>query len=145
MDDTIKNFGQVAGKSVEVMAVWADANQRVARQLIELGAGAAKEALSLSSELTRSALDAMREGQTAALRWQAAWVDAAKDPAAWYQKAMAEGIAGAQEAFKRVENNAQAVTRSAERLQATVEQTGKGIQESMAGAVSKTKDAYAKV
>ncbi len=148
MEDTIKTqelFGQVAGKTLETMGVWAETNQRVMRELIELGSGAAKEGLRLSSELSRSALDAMREGQTAALRWQAAWIEASKDPAAWYQKAVAEGINGAQQAFRRVEDNAQAVTRSAERLQATAEQAGKGIQESVAGAVSRIKDVYATV
>lgn len=145
MEDTINTFGQVAGKTVEAMAVWAETNQRVARELIDLGAGAAKEGLRLSSELSRTALDAMRESQTAALRWQGMWIEAAKDPAAWYQKVIAEGIAGAQQAFRRVEDNAQAVTRSAERLQATAEKAGKDIQESVAGAVSKMKDVYVTV
>lgn len=145
MEDTVKAFGQLAGKTVEAMAVWAETNQRVVRELIDLGAGGAKEGVRLSSELVRSSLDAMRESQAAALRWQETWFDAAKDPALWYQKAVAEGIASAQQAFRRVEDNAQAMTRSAERLQATAEQAGKGIQESVAGAVSKMKDVYATV
>jgi len=148
MEDAIKTpelFNHVADKAIETMGVWAETNQRVMREFVEFGASAAKEGLRLSSELSRSALDALREGQTSALRWQAAWIEAAKDPAAWYQKAVAEGINGAQQAFRRVEDNAQAVTRSAERLQATAEQAGKGIQESMAGAVSKIKGVYAGV
>ncbi|MGH7390286.1 MAG: hypothetical protein ACREM3_12635 [Candidatus Rokuibacteriota bacterium] len=138
-------FGQLTGKAVETIAVWTETNQRVLRELIDLSSGAAKEGLRLSSELSRNALDAMRESQTAVLRWQTAWMDTSRDPAAWYQMAVTEGINGAQQAFRRVEDNAQAVTRSAERLQTTTEQAGKSIQESVAGAVSKMKDVYAKV
>jgi len=145
MQDAMKAqelLGQLAGKTMETMAAWADANQRVAHELFELGAGAAKESMRLSSELSRGALDAVRESQTAALRWQAAWVELPKDPAAWYQKAVAEGLSGAQQAFRRAQDTAQAVTRSAERMQASAEQAGKGIQESFAGAVAKMKDVY---
>ncbi len=145
MEDTMKTFGQLAGTTLETMAVWTETGQRVARELLELGAGAAKEGLQLSSELSRAALDAMRESQTAALRWQATLMDAARDPAACYQKMLAEGIADARQAFRRVEDNAQAMARSAERLQATAEQAGKGLHESVAGAVSRMQTLYAGV
>src|SRR3990172_3305107 len=40
-------FGQVTGKAVETMTVWADANQRVLREVVELGAATAKEGVRL--------------------------------------------------------------------------------------------------
>ena len=49
----------------------------------------------------------------------------------------------AQKWFRILEGNAQAVTRTAERLSTTAEQTGKGIQESFSEAVTKLKDVYA--
>lgn len=133
---------QFAGKAIETMTVWAETNQRVLRELVELGAGTAKESMRLYSELSRNALDAMRESQAAALRWQAGWGEAGADPAAWYQKTLGESVGSTQQVVRRAEENAQVLTRSAERLQATVEQAGKGIQESLAGAVSKLKEIY---
>jgi hypothetical protein len=146
MQDTTKAqelFNQFAGKTIETMAVWAETNQRLMRELVELSAGAAKEGVKLYSELSRNAIDAIRESQASTLRWQASWKDAASDPAAWYQKTVNEGVQYAQEAFRRAEENVQTLTQTAERLQTTAEQAGKGLQESVAGAVSKLKTAYA--
>jgi len=137
-------FTQFAGKSIETMALWAEANQRVFRELVELGSTTAKETVRLYGDLQRAALESMREGQTWALRWQGAVKDAS-DPFVWGQKVMAESVSGTQHALRLAEESAQAVTRAAERVQATTEQAGKGIQETYAGAVSKMKELYAGV
>lgn len=146
MQDTMKAqelFNQFAGKTIETMAVWAETNQRLLRELVELGAVTAKEGVRVYAELSKNAVDAVRESQASMLRWQASWKDAATDPAAWYQKTMNEGVQSAQQAFRRAEESVQTLTRTAERLQATAEQAGKGFQESVAGAVSKLKEIYA--
>jgi hypothetical protein len=145
MQDTMKAqelFNQFAGKTIETMAIWAETNQRLMRELMELSAGAAKEGVKLYSDLSRTAIDAIRESQASTLRWQASWKDAATDPAAWYQKSVNEGVQYAQETFRRAEENVQALTQTTERLQATAEQAGKSLQESLAGAVSKLKTVY---
>jgi hypothetical protein len=145
MEDTTKAqelFSQFAGKTIETMTVWADANQRVLRELLEFSAGTAKESLRLYSELSHNAIDAIKDSQDGVYRWQSTVRDAAADPAAWSQKAIAEGTQYAQQAFRRVEENMQAVTRAAQRLQGSVEQAGKGIQESLAGAVTRLKTIY---
>ena len=54
-----------------------------------------------------------------------------KDPIAWYQKGLMESIEGTQKAFRFIEGSAQAVTKSAEQVQATVERTGKEIQQTL--------------
>jgi hypothetical protein len=146
MQDATKTqemFNQFAGKTIETLAVWADTNQRLLRELVELSAGAAKEGVRLYSELSRSAIEAMRESQASALRWQATWKDAATDPAVWYQKTVNEGVQCAQQVVRRTEENVQTLTQTAERLQATAEQAGKEVQSSLAGAVSKLKEIYA--
>src|SRR5438093_5890413 len=146
MDDPkkVQEFlGQVSSKAVETMTVWADAHQRVVHELVELGASSAKEGVKLYAELQQAAIEALRDSQAAALRWQTAWQDGAKDPVQLYQKALAEGVESAQKAFKALETQAQAVTRSAERLQTSAEQAGKGIQETYTAVVSKMKDLYA--
>jgi methyl-accepting chemotaxis protein len=135
-------FTQSAGKAVETMSVWADANQRVLRELAELSAATAKESVRLYGELTQSMVQAFGEFQTQSLRWQATWQESAKDPVGWYQTALTQTVDNAQKAFRALESNAQAVTKSAERLSSTAEQAGKGIQETFSGVVTKMREVY---
>jgi hypothetical protein len=147
MEDTTKKaqeyFTQSAGKAVESLTMWADANQRVLRELAELSAATAKESVRLYAELQSTTIEAFRDAHTTGLRWQAAWQDYAKDPMGWYQRALTDSVDGAQKAFRIIEGNAQAVTKSAERLQTTAEQAGKTIQETFSSVVTKMKDVYA--
>ncbi len=136
-------FTQNAGKAVESITVWADANQRVLRELAELSAATAKESVRLYAELQSTAIEAFRDAHASGLRWQAAWQDYAKDPMGWYQRVLTDSVDGAQKAFRIIEGNAQAVTKSAERLQTTAEQAGKTIQETFSSVVTKMKDVYA--
>ena len=137
-------FTQSSGKAVETMTVWAEANQRVLRELVELSAGAAKEGVRLYAELQQSGIEALREAQAVALRWQSELAGGAAgsarlvSPRPDRQRARhAEVVphAGGQRAGR--------VTRTAERLQTSAEQAGKGIQESFTEAVTKLKDVYA--
>lgn len=137
-------LGELSGKTVEAMSAWADANQRVLRELVDLSVGAAKEGVRLYSELQQGAIEAVRDGQASALRWQGSWPEAPKDPAQWYQKAIVDSVEHAQKFFRMIEGNAQAVTRSAERLQTSAEQAGKGIQQTLEATVTRVKDAYSK-
>jgi head-tail adaptor len=140
---TQEMLGQFTGKAVETMTVWADANQRVLREIVEFGAASAKESVRLYAELQQSAIESLKDAQAAALRWQTAWQDGSRDPVQFYQKAVADSVDTAQKAFKVLEAGAQAVTRSAERLQTSAEQAGKGIQETYTAVVAKMKDVYA--
>ena len=136
-------FTQGSGKVVESMTVWADANQRILRELAELSAATAKESVRLYAELQQTGIEAVRDAQATALGWQTSWQEAPRDPMAWYQRALTDSVENAQKWFRILEGNAQAVTRTAERLSTTAEQTGKGIQESFSEAVTKLKDVYA--
>jgi hypothetical protein len=135
-------FGQLTGKVVETMTVWADANHRVFRDLVELSTATAKEGVRLCGELQQGALETLRSSQASAAQWQSAWGNGAKDPAQLYQKAVMTGVDGVEKAFKLMEGQAQAITRSAERLQTSAEQAGKGIQETYTAAVEKLKGVY---
>ena len=136
-------FTNGSGKAVETMTVWADANQRALRELAELSAATAKEGVRLYAELQQTGIEAVRDAQATAMGWQTSWQDAPRDPLAWYQRALTDSVENAQKWFRILEGNAQAVTRTAERLSTTAEQTGKGIQESFSEAVTKMKDVYA--
>jgi len=137
-------LGQVSGKTVETMTVWAEANQRLLQEMVDLSVGAAKEGMRLFAELQQGAIEAVRDGQATAMKWQASWQDAPKDPMQWYQKTLVETVDGAQKFFRLLEGNVQAMTRSAERLQASAERAGKSLQETFESTVTRVKDAYAR-
>jgi hypothetical protein len=133
---------EFAGNAVETVALWADANQRILSQIADLGAGVAKESARLYAEMQQTTVDALRDSQATALRWQSLWPEAIKNPAAFYQQTLVESVDGAQKAFRLAEGNAQAIAKSAERWQASAEQAGRGIQETVKATVTKMKDVY---
>ena len=135
-------FGQFTGKAVEALTLWADANQKVLRELVDVSASTAKEGVRLYAELQSSAVEAVKGGQDFLLGRQAQWQEIQKDPAAWFQKSLLDGMEEAQKAFKLLEGNAQAITQSAERLQASAEQASKEIQQTFAGVGSRLKTLY---
>jgi hypothetical protein len=136
-------FSQVTGNAVEILTLWAETNQRIVRELVDLSAAAAKEGMRLYADLQSGAVEAMKDGQAYLARRQAEIQDLPKDPFACYQKGVLESVESAQKAFRLVEGNAQAITRSAERLQATAEQANKEIQATFVQLAGKVKDLYA--
>jgi len=146
MNDSRKTqelLGQVTAKAVETVTVWADANQRVLREIVEFSTATAKEGVRLYAELQQTAIEALRDSQATAARWLGVWSDGAKDPVQACQKVLLDGVEGTQKAFKLLEGQAQAFTRAAERLQTSAEQAGKGIQETYTAVVTRVKDVYA--
>lgn len=137
-----EQFAQFTGKSVDALALWADATQRTLRELVDFSASTAKEGVKLYAELQSSAVEAVKEGQGYWLRRQSELGEFQKDPLGWYQKSLVGGIEETQKAFKLVEANAQAITRSAERLQVTAEQVAKEIQQTFVTLGSKVKTLY---
>jgi len=135
-------FSQITGKTVEVFSLWADANQKVLRELVDLSASAAKEGVRLYAEMQAAALETVKDGQTFLRRRQTDMQEAPKDPFACYQNNVLESVEGAQKAFKLFEGNAQAMTRSAERLQVTTEQAAKEIQTTFAQLAGKVQSLY---
>ncbi len=132
-------FAQMTGRAVEAFAMLADANQKIMRGLVDLSASTAKEGVRLYAEMSSSAVEALKDTQSSLLRRQVELQDAPRDPFAVYQKSVLESVEGTQKAFKLFESNAQAMTRSAERLQVTAEQTGKEIQATFAQVAGKVK------
>jgi hypothetical protein len=106
-------YAQFAGKTAEALGLWAETNQRVLKEIADFTAGTAKEGVRLYAEIQQNAIRTLSEAP-ASLPWQ---------PASWQE--------GYQKAFKLFEGNIQAMSRSAERVQASAEQAGKGIQEAL--------------
>jgi hypothetical protein len=136
-------FAQMTGTAVEMFTLYADANQKVLRELVDLSASAAKEGVRLYAELQSSAVEAVKDGQAYAFRRQTDLQGAPMDPLASCQRGLLESAEGAQQAFKLLEGNAQAVTRSAERLQVSAEHAGKEIQTTFAQLSDRVKSLYA--
>ena len=121
MDDAARAqemWRDLTGKNLELMTVWTEASHRMLKEWVELSCGTAKEGLRLYGELQGKALEGM--------------------------KAMAEGAYGPQAACHLAEENVQTFTRTAERMQASAEQAGKGIQTTLTDAVTRTKEIYAR-
>ena len=135
-------LAQITAKSVEACSIWADANQKVLRELVDLSASAAKEGVRLYAEMQSSAVEAIKDSQAFLLHRLGDMRDAPKDPLTCYQTNVLESVEGAQKSFKRFEGNAQAMTRSAERLQVTAEQAAKEIQATFTQLAGKVKSLY---
>ena len=133
---------QLTARGVEAFSLWADANQKVLRELVDLSATTAKEGVRLYAEIQSSAVEALKDGQAFLLRRQGEFQGTPQDPLSCYQKNVLESVEGAQKAFKLFEGNAQAMTRSAERLQVTAEQASKEIQTTFAHLAGKVKSLY---
>lgn len=103
-------LSQLTGRAVEAFSLWADTNQKVLRELVDLSASTAKEGVRLYAEIQSSAVEAAKEGQGVLES-----VESAQRTGKLFEGKLVEGIT-------------QAMTRSAERLQGAAEQTGKEIQ-----------------
>jgi hypothetical protein len=135
-------FAEMQGKALEAFSVLADMNHRVLQGLVGFSASTAKEGLRTYAELQSATVEAARAPHSPvgpetieALR---------QNPFAWYQKSLLTLVEGTQKAFHLVEANAQVVTRTAERVQASAEQTGQEIQETLTASVNRLKEIYAR-
>jgi hypothetical protein len=109
---------------------------------VDLSASTAKEGVRLYAELQSSAVEAVKEGQSYVLRRQDEMQEAPRDPLHFYQKGVLESVESAQRTFKLFEGTAQAVSRSAERMQVTAEHTGKEIQATFTQLAGKVQTLY---
>ncbi len=132
-------MSQFTGRAVEAFSLWADANQKILRELVDLSASTAKEGVRLYAEIQSSAVEAVKEGQSYLLRRQGELQETPRDPLSF----TLESVESTQKTFKLFEDATQAMTRSAERLHATAEQTGKEIQATFAQLAGKMKSLYA--
>jgi len=145
MQDPTKSpdvFTQLAAKALETLTVWADANQRVVRELVSLSAATATETARLCAELQSTTVEAVRESQAYWLGRPADVPEIPRDPLLWYQKGLVEAT---QKALRFIEGGAQAMTKSGEQLQATAAGTGKEIQATLSGLAVRMQEIYAAV
>lgn len=135
-------MAELAGRTVEAFSLWTDANQNLLRELVDLSASTAKEGVRVYAEIQSSALEAVKEGQCFLLHRRDAMQDAPRDPFGTYQKGALESVESAQKTLRLFEGTAQAMTRSAERLQVTAERTGQEIQATFTQLAGRVKSLY---
>jgi len=119
-------MAQLTGRAVEAFSLWADANQKLLRELVDLSAGTAKEGVRLYAEIQSSAVEAVKEGQALVLQGYDA----------------RESVESAQRTLKLFEGTAQAVSRSAERLKVTAEHARREIQATFTQLAGKVQSLY---
>ena len=134
-------FAEMQGKALEAFSVLADMNHRVLQGLVGLSASTAKEGLRTYAELQSATVEAARTPQAPV--GPDTFESLRQNPFAWYQKGLLALVEGTQRSFRLVEANAQVVTRTAERVQASAEQTGQEIQETLTTSVNRLKEIYA--
>jgi predicted phage gp36 major capsid-like protein len=137
-------FSEMQGKALEAFATLAQTNQRVMQGFVDLSVAAAKEGMRAYADLSAAAVDAARGAQPNAGPSLPTIEEMQSDPFSWYQRGLLTAVDGTQKWFRFLEANAQVVTRSAERLQASAERTGKEIQEALTSYMSRMKEIYAR-
>ncbi|HEV8675126.1 MAG TPA: hypothetical protein VGX21_13845 [Methylomirabilota bacterium] len=137
-------FSEMQSKALEAYSAFAQTNQRVLQGFVDLSVATAKESMRAYAELQSAAVEAARGAQPAATAPYPTVEELQSDPFSWYQKGLLTAVDGTQKWFRFLEANAQAVTRSAERLQASTERTGKEIQEALTSYMSRMKEIYSR-
>ncbi len=134
-------FADMQSKALQAFSVFAEMNHRVLQELVGLSASTAKEGMRTYAELQSASVEAARVAQTP-IAHPDAIEEFRQNPFAWYQKSLLALVQGTQKAFRLLEANAQVVTRSAEQLQASLDRTAQGIQETLTSSVGRMKEIY---
>jgi hypothetical protein len=134
-------FAEMQARTLEAVTVWNDMNHRVLQELVGLSAAAAKESMRTYAELQATATDAVR-GLPGAAGTAEGLGSPPASPFAWYQRGLVGLIEGTQKSLRLLEANAQAVTRSAERLQASADRTGQEVHEALESSAGRIKDIF---
>ncbi len=113
-------FGQSTGKAVEAMTLWADANQKILQETVTLTGSTATEGLRLYTELQASTVEAAKAGRDYWLRQVRELQEWRRDPLAWYQKTLLEGIEETRKAFGTAEQTAEKIQQTFTNLAAEV-------------------------
>ena len=134
----------VKDKVLDAVSAYAQANERVIGELVELGSSAAREGVKTYLELQAAALEAAREITLPGLPQGDMLDELRRDPLAWYRKGLQAVADGTQRATKLAETNAQIVARNAERFQASTERTVKEIEGAGNTYVNRMREIYAR-
>ena len=131
-------------KILDAVSAYAQANERIVGELVELSSATAREGVKTFIELQAAALEAAREISLPGLPKADMLEDLRRDPLAWYRKGLQALADGTQRATKLVETHAQIIARNAEHFQASAERTAKEIEGAGTVYVNKMREIYAR-
>jgi hypothetical protein len=135
-------FGETQVKAIEAMSAYAQANQRVLGELIELSSAAAKETLRVWAELESVALAATRTASGQAPTPPATIEDFTRDPLAGYRMGVLAAGEMPQRLMKLFDSNGQIIGQGVQRFQASAEKSGKGIREAVTSYFNRIGEIY---
>lgn len=136
-------FTKMQATTLDAVSAFAEINQRVIGELIDLTSTAAKEGLRTYAELQSAALEAARTSPMVTEQGET-FEELREDPFAWYRRGLTTMVDGTQRLVRLFEGNSQIVSRSAERFQASAERTGKEIQDAITTYVNRLKEIYSR-
>ena len=137
-----ESFGELQARTLQAVSAFTDLNQRIFGELIELSSSAAKENLRAFAELQSATVDAARMAPEATAGPRDSADEVARDPMTWYRQGVESAIERTQKVVKLLETNAQIVSRSAERHQASAERSGKEIREAFTSYTGRLREIY---
>lgn len=129
MEDITGSATSWASKAFEAWGLYAEANLKTTKQLIDFTANATKEGVSLCAELQTSNLEAIQEGQSYVMKRFSTLPQEVKNPGDAYKAGMDELATSAEKVNKLFQSNTQAVLRSSEQYWLTAQKTGTGIKD----------------
>ena len=131
----------LTSKGLEAATAFAEANQRVIGQLIELSSTAASERLRAFGEMQAAAVEMARAAMPMGTIREGI-EDLRTDPLGWYRRGALSALEGGQRLFKLFETNAHIVSRTTERFQGSAERASKEIQDAVGGYVTRVRQIY---
>ena len=134
----------VKDKILDSVSAYAQANERVIGELVELSSATAREGIKTYIQLQTAALEAAREVTLPGLPQADMLDELRRDPLAWYRKGLQAFADGAQRATRLMESNAQIVARNAEHFQAYAERTVKEIEGAGNTYVNRMREIYSR-
>jgi hypothetical protein len=127
-------------KALDAVSAVADLNQRVAGEFIEFSAAAALETVRTMSELQSALFDSLRrEAKSEPVE---VTNGQPREPLAWYRRVFETAVEDTQRMTKLMETNAQILTRSVERRQASTERASKDFRDALSTCADRIRDIY---
>ena len=124
-------------RAIDALSAWAQANERVIGQFVELSAGAAREALRTYGELQSATIESVRGARNPLTP-----EDATEGPADWYSRGLVSTVEGTERLAKLMETQAQIVARGSQRFQQAAERATKDIRDAVETYAGRMKEIY---
>jgi len=135
-------FADMGHKAMEATSAYAQANQKILSELVNLSSVAMQEAVRVYGELGAAALDAARTTVGGPSPMPSVEV-LAKDPTAGFRQTALAAGEGPQRLFKLFDDNLQIIGQGAQRFQVSAERTGKEIREAVTEYFNRIGEIYA--